>query len=158
LLSWVRAKLRAMTAAHPSSLAIWGGQDAKSVLERVARDKALVEQTQFRPDQEHDRGALLAHSLSAFSAISQKGEQLANGEVAGERAQPDLAASVRSMVGGSFEAAVIAAGNAHGVAVQFVADDAHLTPYNFAIEWLVGAGAGMEEAGVVGDAAAAHML
>jgi hypothetical protein len=38
----MRAKLRAMTAAHPSSLAIWGGQDAKSVLERVARDKALV--------------------------------------------------------------------------------------------------------------------
>jgi hypothetical protein len=46
----------------------------------------------------------LAHSLSAFSAISQKGEQLANGEVAGERAQPDLEASVRSMAGGSFEA------------------------------------------------------
>jgi len=42
LLSWMRAKLRAMTAAHPNSLAIWGGQDAKSVLERVARDKALV--------------------------------------------------------------------------------------------------------------------
>src|SRR5215510_6199283 len=105
----MRAKLRAMTVAHPSSLAIWGGQDATLVLERVARDKALVEQTQFRPDQEHDRGALLAHSLSAFSAISQKGEQLANGEVAGERAQPDLEASVRSMAGGSFEAALIAA-------------------------------------------------
>jgi hypothetical protein len=50
----------------------------------------------------------------------------------------------------------VAAGDAHRGAVQVVVDDAHLALHPIRDERIVGADAGVDEAGVVGDAVAAH--
>jgi hypothetical protein len=83
-------------------------------------------------------------------------EQVALRDAVGERAQPDLEPGVGSMSGGDLQSVRVSAGNAYRVAVQVVADDAHLAPHDLRVERLACTRAGAEKAGVIGDAFAPH--
>src|SRR2546426_4388638 len=77
-------------------------------------------------------------------------------ESVGERAKPDLEAGVGGVRGRKLQSVSVAAGDANRIAVQVVADDAHLAPHDLRVERLACAHAGAEKAGVVGNAFAEH--
>src|SRR4029077_17601786 len=85
-------------------------------------------------------------------------EQLALREAVRERAEPDLESRRGGVRGGDLQSVRVAAGDAHRVAVQVVADNTHLATHDLRVEGLVGARPGAQEAGVVGDAFAPHAL
>src|SRR5262249_55031270 len=97
--------------------------------------------------------------LGAFSAVCEKIEQLVSGQLTCERAEPDLQVSGGGVYGGDLQPVHIAAGDAHCVAMQVVADDAHLALHNLRIEGFVGGHPGaVDKAGVIVDSFASHNL
>src|SRR5262249_18208011 len=138
---------------------MWRGEQVEPLFEGVAGQEPNCEHAQFRTSEEHDLGSPLAEPLRAFSAVGEEIEQLVSGQVTGERGEPDLQAGGGGVYGGDLKSAHIAAGDARCVAMQVVADDAHLALHNLRVEGFVVAHAGVvDKAGVVGDSFASHNL
>jgi hypothetical protein len=136
----------------------WCGQQLEPTLERLAREEPFGEQTELRTGEEHDRCPPPPEPLRAGSAVRKKVEQLVHREIAGERREPDLETGGRRIAGRDPESLPIAAGEAHGRAVEIVVDDAHLALHHARVEGFAGAHSGVQEAGVVGDALGSHEI
>src|SRR5262249_7877381 len=134
----------------------WFEQGAETLLEAVAGQQPAVEQAQLGAGDEHDAGSSAADALGALGSVGEQGEHLLRAELVGERREPDLQAQARRRTGGELEPVQVVAEQAHGGAVQVIADDLQLAADERVVERSAGA-AVKAESGVVTDAPGAHV-
>lgn len=106
-----------------AQLRVGRAEDPQALLDGVAGKEPQGEQAQLGAGDEHDLGAPPAEPLGAVGAVGQEVEQLVGSQVAGEGGEPDLQAGLCGERRRGLEPVWVAAGDAHGVAVQVVADD-----------------------------------
>jgi len=100
--------------------------------------EAAAEGADLATGDEHYVGALVPNDFGALGAVGEEREQPVGGKVDGERGEPDLQAGVGGVPGGDAEPFGIAAGDAHGVAVQLTGDHRHVVPGRIGSEDLPG--------------------
>src|SRR6516165_2171215 len=115
-----------------------------------------VHQAQLGADNEHDLGAPLADPLRPLGAVGEQREHRVGRQLERVRREPDLQAEVGGGGRRQLQPRRITAGDADGVAVQVVADDAQLALHDVRIESLTRDRSITDEAGVIRDALGAH--
>ncbi|MFC6929614.1 hypothetical protein ACFQHO_04090 [Actinomadura yumaensis] len=123
----------------------------------VTREEAVGEGAELAAGDERHSRAVLPQGLGTLRAVGEERQDLLWGKVGGERGEPHFEAGVGGVPGGGAQPFGVAAGDAHGVAVQVVGDDRHVVPDLDGVEGLSGEAAAGEGPGVVVDATCAHV-
>src|SRR5262249_24185919 len=132
-------------------------QQLDPVRRGLSAQEPRVHQAQLGADDEHDLGAPLADPLRPRGAVGDQREHRVGRQLERVRREPDLQAEVGGVGRGQLQPCRITAGDADGVAVQVVADDAQLALHDVRIESLARDRSITDEAGVVRDALGAHV-